>query len=183
MYPFITNTLGNISENMTMLFSPQYHLIKNGSQLFPKSSSYYFLNITPITDNIYLSGIHGAMDINQINKYNIVNIIHCTKNIPNYFENMGVVYTRISIDDTTSQHIENYFDETFNIIENSVNNNMNILVHCHGGVSRSATILIAYFMRKNNWSYTISYDFIKSKRPIINPNSEFTIALQNYKVI
>ena len=73
------------------------------------------------------------------------------------------------------------FIEKDNFIEKCTSMNKNVLVHCHAGVSRSATILIAYFMRKNKISYQEAFDFVKSKRSIIGPNFDFRDALRNYK--
>ena len=135
-----------------------------------------FYKISPITNNIYLSGIMVAQDINKIKEYNINCIVNCTKTIPNYFD---ITYLRVPVDDTYNQHIEQYFDETYNFIENCINENKNILVHCHAGISRSSTILIAYFMRKNNWDLQQALDFLRSKRSIVNPNPDFIKALDN----
>ena len=137
-----------------------------------------FYKISPITNNIYLSGVMIAQDINKIKEYNINCIINCTKHIPNNFNN--ITYLRVPIDDGYNQDINIYFDETFNFIETSIKNNQNILVHCHAGISRSATILIAYFMKKNNWNLQQALKFVKSKRSIVNPNPDFMKALENY---
>lgn len=139
-----------------------------------------FFTITPITDSIYLSGFTGASNKSLFDKYNIKSVINCSKNISNYFEDNNIVYLRVPIDDISGQHIENYFSTTFDFIDLSIRNNKNILVHCHAGMSRSVTILIAYFMKKNNWDYNTSYNFIKSKRTIANPNNDFINSLKNY---
>ena len=139
------------------------------------SEKLLFLKISPITNNIYLSGIMVAQDINKIKEYNISCIVNCTKTIQNYFDN--ITYLRVPVDDTSNQNIEQYFDETYNFIENCINENKNVLVHCHAGISRSSTILIAYFMRKNNWDLQKALDFLRSKRSIVNPNSDFIKAL------
>ena len=135
-----------------------------------------FTNISQITPNIYLSGFMIASNKNELDKHNIKSIINCAKTLPNYFPD-NFIYTHIPINDTWGQHIEQYFDNTFNVIDKSVNNNENILVHCHAGVSRSATIVIAYLMRKNNWDRDQALNFVKSKRSIVNPNLDFMKAL------
>jgi dual specificity phosphatase 12 len=52
-----------------------------------------------------------------------------------------------------------------------------VLVNCFAGVSRSATIVIAYLMYKNKWSFEDAITFVKSKRNIINPNYGFVCQL------
>lgn len=51
--------------------------------------------------------------------------------------------------------------------------NRKVFVNCFAGVSRSATIVIAYLIYKQNMTYQDAYDFLKSKRYVISPNSHF----------
>lgn len=48
-----------------------------------------------------------------------------------------------------------------------------VFVHCHAGISRSATVCIAYVMLTRGLSAHEAYQFVKSKRPIISPNLSF----------
>lgn len=73
-----------------------------------------------------------------------------------------------------SQH----FEECIKFIEENLALGRNVLVHCHAGVSRSATIVIAYLMAKYNMFANEATDFLKSKRECIQPNDRF---LQNLK--
>lgn len=59
--------------------------------------------------------------------------------------------------------------------------NRNVLVHCHAGVSRSATIVIAYLMAKYNMFANEAIDFLKSKRECIQPNDRFMQNLKDFQ--
>jgi hypothetical protein len=153
-------------------------------------------DISQITPSIYLSGYRGANNLKELNKRNIKYVINCTNTLPNYFENdisecgcvntstesqstpaNNIVYLRLPIDDTYDQSIEKFFDTTYNLIEKSIKEKKSILVHCYAGMSRSSTILIAYFMRKNKMTFKEAFEFVKSKRSIVEPNPDFRKSL------
>ena len=58
-----------------------------------------------------------------------------------------------------------------------------VLVHCRAGVSRSATVCIAYIMQKQGLSLDSAYEFVKSKRPVIDPNINFIRQLQKFETL
>ena len=80
----------------------------------------------------------------------ITHILSCgtggtlTKGFPEKY-----TYHTIEIDDKNYENISKFFDETYNFIENGET----VFVHCSAGVSRSATLLIAYLMRKYKKGY------------------------------
>lgn len=51
--------------------------------------------------------------------------------------------------------------------------NKRVLCHCAAGISRSATVVIAWMMKTYGMSKDKALQFVKSRRPIINPNSGF----------
>ena len=55
--------------------------------------------------------------------------------------------------------------------------NAKVFVHCQHGVSRSATIVIAYLMWARGLPYEQALDHVRNARPTINPNIGFACAL------
>lgn len=55
------------------------------------------------------------------------------------------------------------------------------LVYCVAGVSRSASICIAYFMKHHQLSLLEAYNYVKLKRPRIKPNCGFFKQLIEYE--
>jgi protein-tyrosine phosphatase len=55
-----------------------------------------------------------------------------------------------------------------------------ILVHCLAGVSRSATIVIAYLMKTQNLPFEQAYEVVRQKREFANPNQGFRKQLEEF---
>lgn len=89
-------------------------------------------------------------------------------------------YKVLKIADDPRQEIINLFPETFAWIEQQFGEGRNVIVHCAAGVSRSATVVIAYLIRKHQWVFDEAFSFVKSKRSLISPNSGFIAALKTY---
>ena len=54
------------------------------------------------------------------------------------------------------------------------------LVHCQSGISRSATVTIAFLMKCRGMKLMEAYGAVFTARPCINPNDGFFRVLQNY---
>merc|ERR1712130_617540 len=87
--------------------------------------------------------------------------------------------------DKTSVSILPYFVKAIRFIEavrdeNSGKNENRIMIHCHAGISRSATITIAYLMY--SWKLTMfdAITHVQSKRYIIQPNQGFKNQLLDF---
>ena len=48
-----------------------------------------------------------------------------------------------------------------------------VLVHCKAGISRSATVCIAYLMYHKHFSLEQGHAYVKARRNIIDPNFNF----------
>jgi len=57
-----------------------------------------------------------------------------------------------------------------------------VLVHCEAGISRSATMCIAYLMHKNGLTMDEAYDYVKLRRAVIAPNLNFMRQLSEFEV-
>ncbi|ELU13834.1 hypothetical protein CAPTEDRAFT_83446, partial [Capitella teleta] len=90
-------------------------------------------------------------------------------------------YKHLSIDDTSTSNISMWFPEAFAFIEETRRNQGVVLVHCHAGISRSATICIAYLMRHQCLTLDQAHDFLHTRRSRIAPNLNFMWQLLEYE--
>ena len=126
-------------------------------------------NIDKITDKIYLGSIKGLSEVDYLKKENIDSILSIINESPKVNIDKNINHKTIDIDDLFSENIIKYFKECIDFIEK----NGKIFIHCTCGVSRSASIVIAYLMWKTHSSFNDTYLFIKKRRPEIDPNNGF----------
>lgn len=84
------------------------------------------------------------------------------------------------MDDRTVD-IRPYLEGASSQIERALRAGRNVLVHCQQGVSRSASIVIAYLIRYRNMSYEAASSLVRHKRACIKPNSGFVTALHEWE--
>jgi hypothetical protein len=143
------------------------------------SSLYDCEVISHITDNLFLGSINGASSKDLLKEKSIQIIINITPEQPKYPDDFE--YHNIPILDNPFVKISEHFDETYKLIKKAKESNKNVFVHCMAGISRSATIIIAYLMKENKMTLNKAYTFVKEKRRIIEPNFSFYCQLVEYE--
>jgi len=128
--------------------------------------------MTQITKKIYLGSYDDARNLNKLSHLGITHILNTAIEIPNFYPNY-FKYLRLNLDDISQQNLYPVLDKSYKFIDNVVNNDGKILVHCAAGISRSSSIVIYYLMKRYNWDYGRAYNYVKSHRKIINPNNGF----------
>ena len=136
-------------------------------------------NIDKITDKIYLGDIEGATDFNYFKREQIHNVISIVNEPPEYPEEMKINQKSFKIEDRFNYNIIQYFKECIDFIENSDK----IYIHCLFGISRSATIVIAYLMWKTHSNFEDTYNYIKKRRPKVEPNNGFISQLKQFETL
>nr|XP_032803566.1 dual specificity protein phosphatase 10 [Petromyzon marinus] len=130
--------------------------------------------MTAVLPFLFLGNEQDAQDLAQLQRLNIGYIINVTSHLPLYHYERGALrYKRLPATDSCKQNLRQYFEEAFEFIEEAYQSGKGLLIHCQAGVSRSATIVIAYLMKHTRMTMTDAYKFVKGKRPIISPNLNF----------
>jgi len=133
-----------------------------------------------IPNHLYLSGLDGVSNLSSLKGLNIRYIINCAAEIKNlYPENF--IYTNLVLRDAENEDIAQHFVETFAIIEKAKEEKCGVLLQCRAGISRSATITIAYLMKFSYESLKDTVLFVQKKRPIIQPNRGYMKQLIEYE--
>ena len=132
-----------------------------------------------IDQGLYLGNLFDANKYEKLKSLNITHILMVGNglsiNFPNKFS-----YKHIKINDEDTENIYDYFNETFDFITEGIKSG-GVLVHCAFGQSRSATIVIAYIMKKYTKTFEDSFELVQSKREMICPNKGFCYQLIQFQ--
>jgi len=133
---------------------------------------------TEILPHIYLGSEMNARKNDILLNLGITHILNVAEEIKPGKESL-FKRLHVKLKDIPEENID--FEEIFKFIDGMTPSDK-ILIHCMAGISRSATIVIGYIMRLNNWDAATSIAFVKQKRREINPNLGFLSQLLQYEI-
>jgi hypothetical protein len=96
-----------------------------------------------------------------------------------YHTHPNIAYHRIVVQDSRYADLSRHFDAACDFIH--AYRAKRVLVHCQAGISRSATICIAYLMKHFGLFLDAAYMAVKGARKIICPNIGFMKQLIEYE--
>lgn len=135
-----------------------------------------------VLDRVWIGGHSTATNESFMRENNIGLIINCTRHVPSPFRDDIPTY-RIPIDDHPEwkplfqQHLDAV---TRQIHHTLTNTHDSVLVHCHAGVSRSATVVAAYLIKYRDLSVDEAIGTIRARKPeTFQPFPIFKDILQN----
>ena len=142
---------------------------------------HYYSHPSQILNWMFLGNFKNANNLDEIRKFKIKYILNCAievevKNIPK-----DIKYYHISLTDSNTTDITQYFEQAFNLIELARKKRERILIHCKLGISRSASIIIGYLIKYMGYTTSSALAFLRTKRPRVNPNPGFISQLNSYE--
>lgn len=127
-----------------------------------------------ILSHLYLGCRKVAASLQHLKDCGITRILNVTNSEPNNFESLGnFEYKQIAVEDSHEVNMLKYLPEAFRFIEEARVKNEKVLVHCHAGMSRSVTVILAYLMKYNHHTLDSAYDYVKQVKSNISPNFGF----------
>lgn len=139
--------------------------------------------VSQIVPHLYLTSLKSAEDRDILAKYSIDAILSIINFQLNVNCKESVRKYRISLRDLPHEDALNHFPHACEIIGHHLKLNQNVLVHCAVGVSRSASMILAYLMKHNQWTYFEALNFVRSKRPCVGPNQGFQMQLHLWAML
>lgn len=168
-------------DNLNKLIYYTYGFIRGNVQCYINVDD----KIYPIIDRLYLSNIATAANREVLLDLGITHIVTAVIGVkPMYPEDFE--YKCINLRDIPNEEnkMAEVIPETVDYIDQKLNEDKNnkVLVHCIAGRSRSVSILIAYLMMKQGYSFDDALSLIQNKNNEANPNDGFRNLLKTLLV-
>jgi protein-tyrosine phosphatase len=157
------------SQNLAMFF---YTELSEISEIV--TNSLYLSGCSPVTsDNLESLGITAivcALSENEERR------MMPDRALPEHVKKMHV-----RLIDADFSDISVHFDSAAQFIDEEIKNGGRVLLHCAAGISRSATLTMAYLMKYRNYDLRKAFNLVKSSRRVVRPNNGFFQKLIDYE--
>lgn len=151
-----------------------------------------------IVPGVYLGNLTAAGNLSTLANHRITHVLTVdTEPLPGHMTDKNHDFQTMFIQADDRPHVDllSHFDDAVRFIDDAINGTVaktagtatgcvaqqgSVLVHCFSGVSRSATLVVAYIMKRSSLSVQEAVAKVKGKRPVICPNPGFLAQLQLY---
>ncbi|KAJ8249097.1 hypothetical protein GJAV_G00231140 [Gymnothorax javanicus] len=128
---------------------------------------------TRILPHLYLGSQKDVLNKDLMAQNGITYVLNASNTCPKPDFICESHFMRIPVNDNYCEKLLPWLDKTNDFIDKAKVSNCRVIVHCLAGISRSATIAIAYIMKTMGLSSDDAYRFVKDRRPSISPNFNF----------
>nr|XP_023662329.1 dual specificity protein phosphatase 8-like isoform X2 [Paramormyrops kingsleyae]XP_023662338.1 dual specificity protein phosphatase 8-like isoform X2 [Paramormyrops kingsleyae] len=128
---------------------------------------------TRILPHLYLGSQKDVLNKDLMAQNGITYVLNASNTCPKPDFICESHFLRVPVNDSYCEKLLPWLEKTNDFIDKAKVSNGRVIVHCLAGISRSATIAIAYIMKTMGLSSDDAYRFVKDRRPSISPNFNF----------
>jgi len=132
-----------------------------------------------VIPRLYIGPVYAAESLESLQAHGITHVCCCMNTSPRFVEKL--IYHVVEVDDVEEEDLYVHFEKCIGFIQSCIDQRGSVLVHCHMGMSRSATICIVYLMYAHRISFKQAYALVKRARPFICPNDGFMKQMKLYE--
>lgn len=131
------------------------------------------VGLTRILPHLYLGSQKDVLNKDLMAQNGITYVLNASNTCPKPDFISENHFLRVPVNDSYCEKLLPWLEKTNEFIDKAKVSNCRVIVHCLAGISRSATIAIAYIMKTMGLSSDDAYRFVKDRRPSISPNFNF----------
>lgn len=137
-----------------------------------------------IVPNLFIGDETASTNEPLLRSLNVTHVVNVTKRIPNWHEKGGerpLKYFQVPVNDHWSENLLPFLPQVIEFIDSARRNDCSALIHCEAGVSRSATIIVAYVMHTFRMKLDDAYEMVRKVKSDICPNFAFMMQLKDFE--
>ncbi|XP_054839338.1 dual specificity protein phosphatase 13-like isoform X2 [Eublepharis macularius] len=145
-------------------------------------------NVNEVWPNLYIGDLYIARDIEQLRRMRITHIVNAAAGRfhidtgAKFYKDLPVDYYGVEADDDPKFDLSIYFYPTAKYIRAALHSPRGkVLVHCAMGISRSATLVLAFLMICENKTLVDALNTVRKHRGVC-PNSGFLSQLRDLDI-
>ncbi|KAG0288053.1 hypothetical protein BGZ96_008109 [Linnemannia gamsii] len=192
------------TQRLPIVSTPQHRSISayfSDYSLECGAASPYISEPVSVLPNLYLGAEHNATNVRALKRLGITFVLNVAIEIAQQEGTGAATTTQLdtsAAEEATRGSIEfkslawthhqkdllRDFPTAFAMIDEALaanNGQGKALIHCQLGVSRSASLVIAYVMRARGMGLTEAYDFVKQRSGVISPNMSLMYQLAEFE--
>jgi len=131
-----------------------------------------------IIPNLFLGSHIAAKDKKSLQDNGITHVLACHGRAPYFPDDFKYMVLYLN-DNDDQQDLTSYFSTTNRFIDEVISSNNAVLIHCIRGVSRSATVVMAYLISKG-LEPSSAKRLMQKSRAKADPRDGFIVQLKTY---
>ncbi|KAI0633631.1 protein-tyrosine phosphatase-like protein [Trametes polyzona] len=133
-----------------------------------------------IVPRLYLCDLYTATSPYTLSHLGITHVVSVLPEPPTGYAST-VQHLCVPVDDDKEENLLDYLDATVAWIRAALASGGSVLVHCVWGMSRSASVAVAYLIAARGMSLDDALALARSRRRVVRPNSGFMLQLRVYE--
>lgn len=137
--------------------------------------------MSKILPRLWLSGAGEAYDGSFLRYGKITHVLNCAEELRASPDRYGALVSirHIPMEDDETPEVEEQLLDAVNQLQVWQQEGYTVLVHCRAGISRSATVVLAWMILFQNLSLDDAWKKVVAARNYIRPNNYFMKFLKN----
>lgn len=140
--------------------------------------------IHTVDRQLFLGGVSAAHELQALQSLGIRRVVNASDDEADAFiHDPSFTYLRAPMDDVPEENLGPHIAKVLPFIEEGLRMNVGTLVHCHAGVSRSASLVVAFIMQTRGLSYDDALALVRECRWCVSPNEGFVRQLRELETV
>eukprot|EP01114_Cavostelium_apophysatum_P019134 TRINITY_DN6077_c0_g1_i1.p1 TRINITY_DN6077_c0_g1~~TRINITY_DN6077_c0_g1_i1.p1 ORF type:complete len:285 (+),score=69.05 TRINITY_DN6077_c0_g1_i1:303-1157(+) len=165
---------------LSAIVNPKTSSAGNFCHFFGASPPTFSPKYNDANDWLFLGSVDTAMNRDFCMKKKISHVLIVARELYPFYPG-DFKYKKIPIDDDEEEPLIVYLEDCFAFIDKVRTEGGRVLVHCRGGVSRSASVILAYLMMTNRWTFKQAENYLRTIHTSICPNEGFISQLHLFE--